>query len=175
MWLLFVCVSGKTASDSDDCRDTKTNISKSKEVGGGILEQTMKISSSPHIRDKETTSNLMGQVIVALMPATIFGISNFGVNALITILVTIISCVTFEALYQKFMQKKCTVKDLSAVLTGLLLAINLPPDIPFWIPVIGSFFAIIVVILSVYTKSFDLQQLYHSYYCSSKRIYKYQH
>lgn len=109
------------------------------------MEQTMKISSSPHIRDKETTSNLMGQVIVALMPATIFGISNFGVNALITILVTIISCVTFEALYQKFMQKKCTVKDLSAVLTGLLLAINLPPDIPFWIPVIGSFFAIIVV------------------------------
>ena len=105
----------------------------------------MKISSSPHIRDKETTTNLMGQVIVALMPATIVGISNFGLHALITILITILSCVIFEALYQKFMGKKCTIKDLSAVLTGLLLALNLPPEIPFWIPVLGSFFAIIVV------------------------------
>lgn len=105
----------------------------------------MKISSSPHIRDKETTTNLMGQVIVALMPATIFGIYNFGIKALITVLITIISCVIFEAGYQKIISVKCTVRDLSAVLTGLLLALNLPPDVPFWLPVTGSFFAIIVV------------------------------
>ena len=109
------------------------------------MEQTMKISSSPHIRDKETTANIMGQVIVALMPATIFGIYNFGIKAFITILITVISCVVFEACYQKNMGQKVTVKDLSAVLTGLLLALNLPPDVPFWLPVLGSFFAIIVV------------------------------
>ncbi len=109
------------------------------------MEQTMKISSSPHIRDKETTANIMGQVIVALMPATIFGIYNLGIKAFITILITVISCVVFEACYQKNMGQKVTVKDLSAVLTGLLLALNLPPDVPFWLPVLGSFFAIIVV------------------------------
>lgn len=109
------------------------------------MEQTMKISSSPHIRDKETTTNIMGQVIVALMPATIFGIYNFGMKALITILITIISCIIFEAGYQKIIKTKVTIKDLSAVLTGLLLALNLPPEVPFWLPIIGSFFAIIVV------------------------------
>lgn len=105
----------------------------------------MKISSSPHIRDKESTTNIMGQVIVALMPAAIFGIYNFGIKAFATILITIVSCVVFEAGYQKMMKIPVTVKDLSAVLTGLLLALNLPPEVPFWIPVIGSFFAIIVV------------------------------
>ena len=110
-----------------------------------ILEQTMKISSSPHIRDKETTTNIMGQVIVFLIPATIFGIYNFGVSALFTILITVFSCVVFEAGYQKLSGLKVTVKDLSAVLTGLLLALNLPPEVPFWLPVLGSFFAIIVV------------------------------
>ena len=105
----------------------------------------MKISSSPHIRDKETTTNIMGQVIVALMPATIFGVYNFGINAFVTILITVLSCVIFEAGYQKMFGLKVTIKDLSAVLTGLLLALNLPPEIPFWIPIIGSFFAIIVV------------------------------
>lgn len=108
-------------------------------------EQVMKISSSPHIRDKETTTNIMGKVIVALCPAAIFGIYNFGLRALLIYLITIISCVAFEALFQKIIGKRITVKDLSAALTGLLLAMNLPPDVPFWIPVIGSFFAIIVV------------------------------
>ena len=109
------------------------------------MEQTMKISSSPHIRDKETTTNIMGKVMVALMPATIFGIYNFGLQALITIFITVISCVIFEAVYQKMLGLKVTVKDLSAALTGLLLALNLPPEVPFWLPVFGSFFAIIVV------------------------------
>lgn len=105
----------------------------------------MKISSSPHIRDKETTTNLMKQVIIALLPATIFGICNFGRQAFITILITVISCMIFEAGCQKLFGKKVTVKDLSAALTGLLLALNLPPEVPFWLPIIGSFFAIIIV------------------------------
>lgn len=109
------------------------------------MDYTMKISSSPHIRDKETTTNIMGQVIVALLPATIFGIYNFGMDALVTVLITVLSCVVFEGVYQKMFGLKVTVSDLSAVLTGLLLALNLPPKVPFWLPVIGSFFAIIVV------------------------------
>lgn len=109
------------------------------------MDYTMKISSSPHIRDKESTTNLMGQVIVALMPATIFGISNFGIRAFFIVLITVVSCVVFEAVFQKLINRKITVLDLSAALTGLLLALNLPPDVPFWIPIIGSFFAIVVV------------------------------
>lgn len=109
------------------------------------MEQTMKISSSPHIRDHETTTNIMGKVLVALMPATLFGIYNFGVQALGIILITVISSVVFEAGFQKLTGRTVTIKDLSAVLTGLLLALNLPPDVPFWLPVFGSFFAIVVV------------------------------
>lgn len=109
------------------------------------MEQNMKISSSPHIRDKETTTNLMGQVIVALMPATAVGISNYGMHAVVTILISAISCIVFEALFQKLLGRKNTILDLSAALTGLLLALNLPAEVPFWLPIIGAFFAIIVV------------------------------
>ena len=105
----------------------------------------MKISSSPHIRDKETTTNLMGQVLVALMPATVVGVFNFGSSAFIIILISVLSCVIFEALFEKITKRKNTVLDLSAAVTGLLLALNLPPVVPYWMPVLGSFFAIIVV------------------------------
>ena len=105
----------------------------------------MKISSSPHIRDKETTTNLMGQVLVALMPATVVGVFNFGSSAFIIILISVLSCVIFEALFEKITKRKNTVLDLSAAVTGLLLALNLPPEVPYWMPVLGSFFAIIVV------------------------------
>ena len=109
------------------------------------MEQNMKISSSPHIRDKETTTNLMGQVLVALMPATVVGVFNFGSSAFIIILISVLSCVIFEALFEKITKRKNTVLDLSAAVTGLLLALNLPPEVPYWMPVLGSFFAIIVV------------------------------
>lgn len=109
------------------------------------MEQNMKISSSPHIRDKETTTNLMGQVLVALMPATVVGVFNFGSSAFIIILISVLSCVIFEALFEKITKRKNTVLDLSAAVTGLLLALNLPPEVPCWMPVLGSFFAIIVV------------------------------
>jgi len=87
----------------------------------------------------------MRDVLIALLPACAFGIYCYGKSAAFTIALSIISAVAAEALFQKIAGKKITVYDYSAVITGLLLAFNLPPDVPFWIPVIGSFFAIIVV------------------------------
>lgn len=105
----------------------------------------MKVSSNPHIRSKVTTSNIMLAVVIALLPAAGFGIYNFGLDALILILVTVASTVLTEFLYEKGMHKKVTVGDFSAVVTGILLALNLPPKAPWWIGVIGGIFAILVV------------------------------
>lgn len=106
----------------------------------------MKVSSSPHIRaNKLTTKDIMGKVFVALIPASIFGIFNFGLHALLIILISIATCVATEYLYQKGMHKKVTTDDMSAAVTGLLLALNLPPDVPVWMPVIGGIFAILIV------------------------------
>ena len=103
------------------------------------------MSSNPHVRDDATTTTVMLDVIIALIPATFFGIYNFGIRALLVILITIASCVATEAVYEIIMKKQLTIKDLSAVVTGLLLALNLPPQIPFWIAIIGGIFAIFVV------------------------------
>jgi Na+-translocating ferredoxin:NAD+ oxidoreductase RnfD subunit len=105
----------------------------------------MKVSSNPHIRSKATTSNMMLAVVIALLPATGFGIYNFGLDALILILVTVATTVLTEFLFEKIMKKKVTIGDYSAVVTGLLLALNLPPSAPWWIGVIGGVFAILVV------------------------------
>lgn len=105
----------------------------------------LKVSSNPHIRDNSSTTGIMLDVILALMPATVFGVYNFGIKALIIILVTVAACVVTEAIYQKLMKIDFTVKDLSAVVTGLLLALNLPPDLPIWMAILGAVFAIIVV------------------------------
>ncbi len=103
------------------------------------------VSSSPHVRSKDTTSRIMLYVIIALLPTSLFGIYNFGIKALILILVTIASCVASEWIFNKIVHKKDTVTDLSAVVTGLLLALNLPVNLPWWEAVIGGVFAIIVV------------------------------
>lgn len=103
------------------------------------------VSSSPHVRSKDTTSRIMLYVIIALLPTSLFGIFNFGIKALILILVTIASCVASEWIFNKIVHKKDTVTDLSAVVTGLLLALNLPVNLPWWEAVIGGVFAIIVV------------------------------
>lgn len=105
----------------------------------------MKISSNPHIRSKVTTGNIMLAVVFALLPATGFGIYNFGLHALLLILVTVATTVLSEFLYEKAMKQKVTIGDFSAVVTGLLLALNLPPKAPLWIGIIGGVFAIIVV------------------------------
>lgn len=108
-------------------------------------DNSLKVSASPHVRSKDTTSDIMFDVIIALVPATVFGIYHFGRSALLLVITCILSCVAFEALYQWGMKKKITVGDYSAVLTGLLLALNLPPTLPIWMAVVGSAFAIIIV------------------------------
>ncbi len=108
-------------------------------------EQMYNVSANPHVRDKASTQSIMRDVIIALLPATVFGFWNFGVKAIINTVICILVCVFCEYAWQKLMHKKVTVSDLSAALTGLLLALNLPPEAPFWLPVIGGAFAIIVV------------------------------
>lgn len=109
------------------------------------MNHLMKVSSNPHIRSKLTTGNIMLAVVIALLPATGFGIYNFGLHALLLIVVTVASTVLAEFIYEKLMKQKITISDCSAIVTGLLLALNLPPNAPWWIGVIGGFFAIIVV------------------------------
>ena len=109
------------------------------------MSDLMKVSSNPHIRSKTTTSNIMLAVLIALLPAAGFGIYNFGLDALILILVTVATTVLTEFLFEKICKKKITIGDYSAAVTGLLLALNLPSTAPWWIGVIGGVFAILVV------------------------------
>lgn len=109
------------------------------------MKEMLQVSSNPHVRSKVTTSFIMLAVVIALLPAAGFGIYNFGPHALLLICVTIASCMGTEYLYEKFMKKKVTVGDFSAVVTGLLLALNLPPMAPWWIGLVGGVFAILVV------------------------------
>lgn len=102
------------------------------------------VSSTPHIRSKDSTSTIMRDVIIALTPAALMGIWAFGLKALLIIAISIASCICFEALFQKITKQKITVCDLSAVVTGLLLAMNLPASSPWWLPIVGGFFAIVV-------------------------------
>lgn len=103
------------------------------------------VSSSPHIRSKDNISNIMRDVLIALLPATAAGIYFFKTQALLVILVSVFSCAGVEALWQKITGKKITIGDYSAAVTGLLLAFNMPPTVPLWIPIIGGAFAIIIV------------------------------
>jgi len=106
------------------------------------------MSSSPHVRSSETTGRIMRDVLIALLPATACGIYFFGVGSLWTVLICVAAAVGTEALLQLLMRKKVTVADGSAAVTGLLLALNLPPldaGSCWWLPVVGAFFAIAVV------------------------------
>lgn len=103
------------------------------------------VSYAPHIRTEKTTKNLMGDVVIALMPALIAAIVFFGIRALLVVLTTVVSCVLFEYIWNKIFKTEVTITDFSAVVTGLLLAFNLPASAPLWMCVVGGFFAIIVV------------------------------
>lgn len=109
------------------------------------MSENYNISASPHIRSKVTTGNIMLYVIIALLPTTIFGVYTFGFSALLVIFITTASAVLTEYIYQKLMQKKVTISDCSAALTGLLLALNLPSKAPWWMCILGSVFAILIV------------------------------
>lgn len=103
------------------------------------------VSSSPHVRSKDTSSRIMLYVVLALLPAAGFGVYNFGYRALVLILVTVATCVASEWAFEKIVHKKSTINDFSAVVTGLLLALNLPATLPWWEAVIGGVFAIVIV------------------------------
>jgi electron transport complex protein RnfD len=110
-----------------------------------VLENKLLVSSSPHIRSNESVQRIMLDVVIALTPAIIGSVYLFGLNALKLILISVASSVLFEALIQKLFKKPITITDFSAAITGILIAFNLPASAPWWLPVIGSAFAIIVV------------------------------
>ncbi|MCI8560101.1 MAG: RnfABCDGE type electron transport complex subunit D [Dorea sp.] len=103
------------------------------------------MSSSPHIRSKVTSSNIMLMVTIALLPSAAFGVWNFGLPALGMLITTTLAAVLTEYIYEKLMHKKITVNDFSAVVTGLLLGLNMPPTAPYWMGALGSVFGILVV------------------------------
>ena len=105
----------------------------------------LKVSASPHIRHEDTTRVLMSDVILAMIPLVIWGAYVFGLRVLTVTAVSVVSCVLFEALFNLILKKKIPVGDLSAVVSGILLAFNLPASIPLWIPVIGALFAMVIV------------------------------
>lgn len=109
------------------------------------MENKLIVSSSPHVRSNEDTSYIMKQVIIALLPAAVAGVYFFRLNALSAMFFCILGTVGTEFLYQKFMKQKSTIGDFSAVVTGLLLAFNVPASLPWWMCLVGGIFAILVV------------------------------
>lgn len=109
------------------------------------MENSFVVSSSPHIRDNASTRRIMIDVIIALLPATLAGVYFFGLNALLVIMVTIMSCVVAEYASRKIMKRDNTISDFSAILTGLLLALNLPSTTPLWLAALGGVIAIVIV------------------------------
>lgn len=103
------------------------------------------VTSSPHIKAADDTRSLMADVCLALLPALVVSVLTFGPRALVLTVATVISCVFFEWLYNKLLHQPSTIGDLSAVVTGMLLAFNIPVAAPIWMPVIGGAFSVIVV------------------------------
>ena len=110
-----------------------------------MTEPRYVVTTTPHIRGTDSIEKTMLLVLVALSPATLMGVILFGLRALIIISVAVVSAVLSEYLYQKLAKKRVTITDGSAVVTGLLLGLILPPAVPFWMPALGSFCAIIIV------------------------------
>ncbi len=109
------------------------------------MSDLYQVSSAPHVRAKTSTSRIMLYVIIALMPTTIFGIWHFGWRALVVLLITVAAAVLSELVFDLITRRPLSITDLSCVVTGLLLGLNLPVSIPYWEAAIGSVFAIIVV------------------------------
>ena len=108
------------------------------------IKQKLTVSASPHFRSRQTTSGIMLDVIIALVPSLVAAYIIFGVRTLILSAVSVIACVAFEYLSRRIMKRHNTISDLSAVVTGLLLAFNVPATMPVWMVIIGDFFAIVI-------------------------------
>lgn len=109
------------------------------------MELKLNVQSSPHVRDRISTSSIMLDVIIAMLPATVWGILKFGMNAAVVVIVSVITAIISETLFNIIVKKPNTISDLSCVVTGLIVGLNMPPEIPFFVPVVGSFFAIVIV------------------------------
>ena len=109
------------------------------------MNSKLKLSISPHIHSGRSTSRIMLDVVLSLLPAAVAGVIIFGLRALLVLAVTMASCVGFEALFNLITKREQTVGDCSAMVTGLLLGMNLPANIPLWQCVVGGFFTIVVV------------------------------
>ena len=109
------------------------------------MAKRLTVSASPHVRSKDTTTGIMLDVIIALVPALVMSVVYFGLRALVLTAVCVVSCVGFEYISRKVMKRNNTLGDLSAIVTGLILAFNLPATLPLWMAVIGSLVAIVVV------------------------------
>lgn len=112
---------------------------------GSLDDNMLIVSSSPHLRSDTTTRKIMLDVIIALVPAMIGAVYFFGMNALKLILISVASAVAFEYIIQKIFKRDTSIDDLSAVITGILIAFNIPANAPWWIPILASMFGIIVV------------------------------
>lgn len=117
------------------------------------MNKKLNVSASPHVRSKDSTSSIMRDVVIAMIPAAVVGVANafvnmgtsVGINAILIIAVCIAVSVLAEYVYEKGMKKPITIGDYSAAVTGLILALNMPPYIAPWIPALGCIFAIIIV------------------------------
>ncbi len=109
------------------------------------MSKLLNLSSNPHIRDNVTTAEIMRDVFIALIPTTLYGIIQWGFNAALVCILTVAAAVISELVYEKCMKLPITIMDWSAAVTGLILALNCPPNIPAWIPCLGAVFAIIIV------------------------------
>ena len=98
------------------------------------MSDLLNVSSGPHVRSKYTTGKIMGLVLLALLPSTAYGIYHFGFNSALIVVISIATCVLTELVYELIMKQKVTVGDLSAAVTGLLLALNMPPTAAWWLP-----------------------------------------
>ncbi|NLD87550.1 MAG: RnfABCDGE type electron transport complex subunit D [Clostridiales bacterium] len=109
------------------------------------MDKRFIMTSSPHVRSEDSTRSIMLDVLIAMLPALVLSVYTFGARAFMLTIVAVCSCVLFEYLYCRLIKRPQPVGDLSAAVTGVLLAYNLPVAVPIWIPVIGSFFAIVIV------------------------------
>ena len=109
------------------------------------MNHLLNVSSSPHARSSVLTRNLMWDVVIAMIPASVFGVYQFGWKALLVLIATVASCVLSEYVFERVTGRPITISDGSAVVTGMILGLNMPPEIPVWIPVLGGVFAIVIV------------------------------
>jgi electron transport complex protein RnfD len=112
------------------------------QAGKGEVRKLLTIGVSPHIRDNDTTTSIMGWVVLALLPVTVYGIYMGGLSAFVVVAMSILGAVVTEAGIQRIRHMPITIFDLSALLTGLLLGLTLPPRLPWWMPIIGGAVAI---------------------------------